>query len=77
MRALAPCIRWSLCYHMSIAMALTERDKSLRVRVAADELRMVQELAEADGLTASDYVRLFIRRAHAERFPAPKRRKTA
>lgn len=63
---------------------LMDRDKSLRVRVAEDELRMVQELAEADGVTASDYVRLFIRRAHAEKFPlksagAPtaKRRKTA
>jgi hypothetical protein len=56
---------------------LMDRDKSLRVRVAEDELRMVQELAEADGVTASDYVRLFIRRAHAERFPAPKRQKSA
>ena len=50
-------------------MSPTERDKSFRVRVSDDELRMVQELADADGITASDYVRLFIRRAHAEKFP--------
>jgi hypothetical protein len=49
-------------------MPPTERDRSLRVRVSDDELRMVQELADADGVTASDHVRLYIRRAHAERF---------
>jgi uncharacterized protein (DUF1778 family) len=47
---------------------MKERDKSLRARVSEDELRMVQELADADGVTASDFVRLFIRHAHAERF---------
>ena len=53
-------------------MASTERDKSFRVRVSKEELRMIQELADADGVTASDHVRLYIRRAHAERFGAKK-----
>jgi uncharacterized protein (DUF1778 family) len=52
-----------------------ERDQSLRVRVSEDELRMVQELAEADGITASDFVRLFIRREYAARFGDKKRKK--
>ena len=52
-------------------MAPTERDKSLRVRVSADELRMVQELADDQGISASDFVRLFIRKAHAARTPRP------
>ena len=50
-------------------MQAPERDKSFRVRVSEDELRMVQELAAAEGISASDYVRLFIRRSHAEKFP--------
>jgi predicted DNA binding CopG/RHH family protein len=51
-------------------MAPIDRDKSFRVRVSEDELRMVQELADAEGLNASDFVRLYIRRAHAEKFGA-------
>ena len=31
-------------------------------------LDLAQELAEAEGISASDFVRLFIRRAHAEKF---------
>jgi hypothetical protein len=51
-------------------MAPTERDYMLRVRMAAEEQRMLTELADADGLTASDAVRQLIRRSHAERFPS-------
>lgn len=58
--------RVGYCYHMGLHMS-PERDQSLRVRVSDDELRMVQELAELDGITASDFVRLFIRREHAAR----------
>jgi predicted DNA binding CopG/RHH family protein len=53
---------------------VSDRDKSFRVRVSEEELRMVQELAAAEGLTASDYVRLFIRRTHAERFPKQRKK---
>ena len=56
-------------------MAPIERDKSLRVRVSAEELDMVQALADAEGITASDIVRLYIRRAYAERFGETKPRK--
>jgi len=40
--------------------------------VSDDEYDKLQALAEADGVTASDFVRLFIRRSHAERFPPKK-----
>ena len=53
---------------------MVDRDKKLTIRIAAEEIAMLAALAEADGVSQSDYVRLFIRRAHAERFP-PKQRK--
>ncbi|MFO0572211.1 MAG: hypothetical protein U0263_41700 [Polyangiaceae bacterium] len=47
--------------------------------MTADELAMVQRLAEADGISASDLVRQFVRRSFAERFgaekPRPKRKR--
>jgi hypothetical protein len=49
----------------------TERTELLTIRVTPDELRMLREVAEADGLTSSDVVRQFVRRTHAERFGAP------
>jgi len=49
----------------------TDREKKLTIRASEDEITMLQAVAEADGLTSSDVVRQFIRRAHAERF-APK-----
>jgi hypothetical protein len=57
------------------------RTALLTVRVTPEEMTMVKELAEADGISASDFVRLFVRRAHSERFgsksrakPKPKRK---
>ena len=38
---------------------------------------MVHELARAEGLTASDFLRLYVRRAHAERFGEKKTKKGA
>jgi hypothetical protein len=41
-------------------------------------MAMVKRLAEAEGISASDLVRQFVRRSHAERFegkPAQRRRK--
>jgi predicted DNA binding CopG/RHH family protein len=49
-----------------------EREKSFRVRVSEEELRMVQELAELDGITASDFIRLFVRKEYAARIGAQK-----
>ncbi len=45
-----------------------DRDKKLTIRVSEEEIAMLESLAEADGVTVSDYVRLFVRRVHAERF---------
>ena len=53
-------------------MAPTERTKRLHMLLSDEEDRMLQELADADGLTASDVVRLLVRREHVARFP-PKR----
>jgi hypothetical protein len=44
------------------------------VRVDEDEAEMLKALADHQGLSASDVVRQFIRRAHAEAFP-PRRTK--
>jgi hypothetical protein len=44
--------------------------------LSEEELTMVRELAEANGLTTSDYIRQFIRREHGalpvSRKPRPK-----
>lgn len=59
---------------------MADRKRLLNVRVSERELAMLHEVAEHMGLTASDVLRQYIRRAHAEAFgPAkpsqPKRRK--
>jgi DNA-binding GntR family transcriptional regulator len=50
----------------------TGRDKKLTILVTDEERTMLEAIAQGDGLTASDVVRQFIRRTHAQRFPAPK-----
>ena len=45
---------------------MPEREKRLSVRIDADERQMLEVLAARDGLTVSDVVRLFARRAYAE-----------
>jgi hypothetical protein len=49
-------------------MASKQRTERLGVRIAPDELAMVEALADADGISASDVVRILVRRAYAERF---------
>jgi hypothetical protein len=49
-------------------MAPIAREKRLNILVTEAEQQMLQALADRDGITASDYVRMFIRRAHAEAF---------
>jgi hypothetical protein len=62
-------------------MSPLERAKFFQLRVTDDELAMLKRLAEADGVTASDVLRLFIRREHTSRFgelaskPKPKPKK--
>jgi len=57
-----------------------DRPNQLKILVSDDELRMLRELAERDGVTASDYVRLFIREEYKQIIvekqgfgPAPRR----
>jgi predicted DNA-binding protein len=40
----------------------------LSIRIADEEWDKLHALAEAEGVSSSDYVRLFIRRAYAEKF---------
>jgi antitoxin component of RelBE/YafQ-DinJ toxin-antitoxin module len=47
------------------------RTATLSVRVSEEELRMLQALAEALGVSASDVVRMYIREAHARRDGKP------
>lgn len=42
------------------------RDVSLRVRMDTDERKMLSDLERATGLSASDWVRQAVRKAHAE-----------
>jgi uncharacterized protein (DUF1778 family) len=51
---------------------MVERDKMLNVRVTDEEDRMLKALAEHQGLSISDVVRQYIRRAFAEAFPPKK-----
>jgi hypothetical protein len=56
---------------------MVDRAKYLTLRASDEEIAMLRALAEADGLSASDVVRQFIRRTYAERFgdkPPKKRR---
>lgn len=57
-----------------------ERSEQVMIRMAKTEVRMLEELAAADGLYRTDVVRLLIRREHAARFgaqPSGKRNRSA
>jgi uncharacterized protein (DUF1778 family) len=49
-----------------------DRIKTLNVRVTDDEDRMLKALAEHQGMSISDVIRQYIRRAFAEAFPQKK-----
>ena len=51
---------------------MVERDRNLAIRTSAEEAAMLKELAEAEGISQSDFIRLFIRRAYAETFGTKK-----
>ncbi|HEY4012052.1 MAG TPA: DUF6290 family protein [Polyangiaceae bacterium] len=55
-------------------MVERQRERVLNVRINDDEERMLKALAEHHGMSISDVVRQYIRRAFAEAFP-PKRPK--
>jgi hypothetical protein len=48
-------------------MAPSGRDYTLRVRLLTAELRMLQWLADRDGLNVSDAVRQLVRKSYEER----------
>jgi uncharacterized protein (DUF1778 family) len=56
-----------------------DREKRINVRATGEEAEMLAKLADREGVSQSDYIRLFIRRAYAEAFgspdPKPKRPK--
>jgi len=43
--------------------------------VSDEEWRMLQQLADATGVTASDYVRQFVRREHGAKFGVKPKKK--
>jgi hypothetical protein len=51
-------------------MAPTERDIMFHVRMSSEERRMLEKLAEREGVSASDFVRMSIRRSFAEKLGA-------
>ena len=54
---------------------MKDRGRYITIRASDDEAAMLRALAEAEGITGSDVLRMFIRRAYAERFGQKKPRK--
>ena len=52
-------------------MVTEPRTERVEFRFTTSEVARLRELAEADGISSSDVVRMLIRRTHAERFGAP------
>jgi|GEM_PF-3502019 len=44
------------------------RDNNIHVRASADEVRMLERLADRAGITSSDWIRTAIRSAYADTF---------
>jgi uncharacterized protein (DUF1778 family) len=53
-----------------------ERAAVITIRLTRDERMMVGALADADGISISDVVRMALRRTYAERFADKKTKKT-
>lgn len=51
------------------------RERVINIRVTEDEERMAKAVADHQGLSVSDIIRQFIRRAFAEAFPAKRSKK--
>jgi hypothetical protein len=62
----------SVCIVFGMVEKRTER---LHALLSKEEAKMLEELAEAQGLTASDVVRLLIRREHHERSPMGRKKR--
>lgn len=56
---------------------MVERNRSIRLPVTEEEIRMAHELADAEGTSITKLLRGLIRTLYAERISSPrKRRKT-
>ena len=51
---------------------MAKRTEHLLIRVAPEEMSMLRDIADADGIKMSDVVRMFVRREYALRFGARK-----
>jgi hypothetical protein len=47
---------------------MVDRPKLLNVRMTEQEIAMVKELADAEGLSQSDIIRQLVRKAHVDQF---------
>jgi len=54
-----------------------DRSDRFTMRVTPEEKQMITSLAERDGLSASDYLRLLVRRTHEATFGENSRKKAA
>jgi hypothetical protein len=54
--------------HDNVMAVMRERSKVFQARMSLEELRMLNAIAGADGLTASDVVRQLVRREFVARF---------
>lgn len=52
----------------TMGVMVVDRGRRLSIRIADEERVMLEALADRDGISASDFVRMFIRRAYAEAF---------
>lgn len=58
-------------------MAPLQRDEKFQIRMTSEERRMLEAIAEREGLSASDKLRQLIRRDYLATFgeaPSPKRK---
>jgi hypothetical protein len=46
---------------------MKRRDQNLNIRTSKEEMKMIRQLAELDGLSDSDVVRLAVRREYVRR----------
>ena len=54
---------------------MLDRSLKLTIRISAEEHSMLQALAERAGITASDVLRMYVRRTHAELFGTKTKKK--
>ena len=50
------------------------RSERLEIRLAPSEVTMLRELADFDGVSAADVLRILLRREHAARLPSRAKR---